>query len=37
MKPKGGYALAPTHNIQADTPIENILALYEAAEEFGLY
>jgi len=27
----GGYILAPTHNIQPDTPIENVLALYEAA------
>ena len=26
----GGYILAPAHNIQADTPIENILAMFEA-------
>jgi len=25
----GGYILAPTHHIQADTPLENILAIYE--------
>jgi len=25
----GGYILAPTHNIQIDTPPENILAMYE--------
>lgn len=25
----GGYILAPAHNIQADTPIENVLALFE--------
>jgi len=25
-----GYIIAPCHNIQANTPIENILALYEA-------
>ncbi len=24
----GGYILAPTHNIQADTPTENVLAVY---------
>jgi len=24
----GGYILSPAHHIQADTPIENILALY---------
>ena len=26
----GGYILAPSHKIQPDTPIENILAVYEA-------
>ncbi len=28
----GGYILAPTHNIQPDTPLENILAIYEEAQ-----
>ncbi|KPJ58737.1 MAG: hypothetical protein AMS15_07755 [Planctomycetes bacterium DG_23] len=27
-----GYILAPTHNIQIDTPVENILAMYEEAK-----
>jgi uroporphyrinogen decarboxylase len=27
----GGYILAPTHNIQIDTPIENILTMYHTA------
>jgi uroporphyrinogen decarboxylase len=27
-----GYILAPCHNLQAITPLENILALYEAAQ-----
>jgi uroporphyrinogen decarboxylase len=27
----GGYIIAPAHNIQADTPVENILAFFEAA------
>ena len=27
----GGYILAPTHNIQADTPPENIMAMYDEA------
>ena len=26
----GGYILAPAHNVQDDTPTENILAIYEA-------
>jgi uroporphyrinogen decarboxylase len=30
-----GYIVAPCHNLQANTPTENILALYEAAAEFG--
>ena len=31
----GGYILAPCHNIQDNTPPENIVALYEAGLEFG--
>jgi uroporphyrinogen decarboxylase len=31
----GGYILAPCHNLQAVTPAENILALYEAGYEHG--
>lgn len=31
----GGYILAPCHNIQPITPIENILAMYEAGYEAG--
>jgi uroporphyrinogen decarboxylase len=30
-----GYIVAPCHNIQPNTPTENILALYEAVQEFG--
>lgn len=30
---KGGYILAPAHNIQDDTPVDHILALFEAAKE----
>lgn len=29
----GGFILAPCHNIQPDTPIENALAIYEAVAE----
>ena len=25
----GGYILAPSHNIQPDTPLENVLAVYQ--------
>lgn len=27
----GGYILAPAHNIQSDTPLENVLAFYDEA------
>jgi len=33
----GGYVLAPTHDIQADTPVENVLALFDAAKKWGVY
>ncbi|MBE9506432.1 MAG: uroporphyrinogen-III decarboxylase, partial [Chloroflexi bacterium] len=29
----GGYIFAPSHNIQADVPPENILAMYETIQE----
>jgi uroporphyrinogen decarboxylase len=33
----GGYILAPSHNIQPDTPLENVLAVYRAvAKRRGL-
>ncbi|MCD6520717.1 MAG: uroporphyrinogen-III decarboxylase-like protein [Anaerolineae bacterium] len=31
----GGYILAPCHNIQAITPPENIVAMYETGYEYG--
>lgn len=30
-----GYVVAPCHNIQANTPTGNVLALYDAIREFG--
>jgi hypothetical protein len=32
--PGGGCVVNPIHNIQADVPVENILALYQAAREY---
>ncbi|MFW6438387.1 MAG: uroporphyrinogen decarboxylase family protein [Armatimonadota bacterium] len=37
LAPGGGYVLNTSHNIQADVPPENILALVEALDEFGWY
>lgn len=34
---EGGYILAPVDTVESDVPIENILALYEAARECGRY
>jgi uroporphyrinogen decarboxylase len=30
----GGYILSPSHNIQPDTPLENVLTLYRAIAEY---
>jgi uroporphyrinogen decarboxylase len=35
MGKNGGYVIAPGHNIQDDTPPENIAAMYEAAKRFN--
>lgn len=37
LGPGGGYLAAPTHDIQADTPVENVLALFEAVRRWGAY
>ena len=37
FKPGGGYVFNSVHNIQADVPPENVVALFDAACEFGKY
>ncbi len=37
FKPGGGYVFNNIHNIQAGIPAENIVAMYDAAYEFGFY
>ncbi len=37
MMPGGGYALAPTHEIQDNSPTENVVAMYDAALKYGRY
>jgi uroporphyrinogen decarboxylase len=37
LGPGGGYVLGAVHNIQAEVPVENILAMFDAAREFGRY
>lgn len=37
LGPGGGFIFCTAHNIQVDTPLENVLALFEAYREFGRY
>jgi len=37
FKPGGGYVFNNVHNIQADVRPENVLAMFDAAVEFGSY
>jgi uroporphyrinogen decarboxylase len=37
LAPGGGYIVGAVHNIQPDVPVENILAMYDAAKEYGKY
>lgn len=37
LAPGGGYVLNSVHNIQADVPPENVLAMVEALDEHGWY
>jgi uroporphyrinogen decarboxylase len=37
LGPGGGYILAPVHNVQADVPPENLIAMYRHARQAGRY
>lgn len=37
MSPGGGYVFASIHNTTEGVPLENIMAMYEAAHKFGAY
>ena len=38
MKPGGGYIASPSHDyLLPETPVENVLAFYDAVREFGSY
>ena len=37
VAPGGGLILGPSHNFQADVPLENILAYYSAVDKYGKY
>jgi uroporphyrinogen decarboxylase len=37
LAPDGGFVFNTIHNIQADVPPENIIAMWEALQEYGVY
>ena len=37
LRDTNGYMLSPAHMIQDNTPVENIIAMYEAAHKYGRY
>ncbi len=37
LAPGGGFVFATVHNIQADVPPENIVAMWETLQEYGTY
>jgi len=37
LAPDGGYIFCTAHNIQVDTPVRNIEALFEAYRLYGKY
>jgi len=37
LAPGGGFVFCQVHNIQPDVPLENIIAMYEAVEDYGKY
>jgi len=37
LKPGGGYVFNTVHNIQADVPPENIVAMWETVMKYGVY
>lgn len=37
LAPGGGFIFATVHNIQADVPPENIIAMWETLREYGVY
>mgnify|MGYP000985468116 FL=1 len=37
LAPGGGFVFTTVHNIQADVPPQNIMAMWEALQEYGVY
>ena len=37
LAPGGGFVFATVHNIQGNVPPENIMAMWETLQEYGVY
>lgn len=37
MMPGGGYCMSPTHELQDNSPTENVIAMYQATHDYGRY
>ncbi|MBS3771713.1 MAG: uroporphyrinogen decarboxylase family protein [Bacteroidales bacterium] len=37
LAPGGGFVFNTVHNIQAEVPVENIMAMWNALQEYGIY
>jgi uroporphyrinogen decarboxylase len=37
LAPGGGFILNPVHNVQPDVPVENLLAMVDAVQEYGWF
>ncbi len=37
LAPGGGFVFNTVHNIQADVPVENLMAMWETLQEYGVY
>ena len=37
MMPGGGYCFAPTHQLQDNSPTDNVVAMYDTAKKYGTY
>jgi uroporphyrinogen decarboxylase len=37
LMPGGGYIFSPIHNVQPEVPPQNVVAMFKAAREYGVY
>lgn len=37
LAPGGGFVFSPIHNVQAEVPAENVVAMFKTALEYGVY